>query len=534
VLVTMLMALAVLVLIIACANIANLLLARARSRSREIAVRLAIGAGRRRLFQQLLTETIVLCLCGGTAGTVLAHFAIRYLSSIQIPTDTPIVVAAQLDSRVLMFTLAASVLSAILAGLAPAWQALKPDVAPTLKAGDSTPGGRHRMIGRNVLVAVQVALAVVLLVTSGAFLDAFRRMLVTDPGIRTDHVMMMEFDPALVRYTPEQSREFYRQLLERSRTLAGVRSATLARAIPFRPNFTEEPVVPEGYEFPRDQQSVLVTSNVVDEEYFRTMKTEIVLGRGFGREDTASSRRTAVVNEEFARRYWPGQNAVGKRFRMGVNGPYVEVVGVARTAKYTSLMEAPVPYFYLPLSQNPRTRMTLLVETEREPIAITGALLQTVRSLDQNQPVYNVRALDHYYEQGVLGLALVVLQMVASTGIVGLVLAVVGLYGLIAYSVSRRTREIGIRMAIGADRAGVLRLILRQGFVLCAVGVALGLAFSVPVFTMMSSALAGLGTLSPWTLVVAPCALILVAMAACYVPALRASRIDPNIALRYE
>jgi predicted permease len=533
VLVAMLMTLTGLVLVIACANLANLLLARARSRRREIAVRLAIGASRRRLLQQLLTETMILCLCGGAAGIVLAHAAIRYLASIQIPTDTPLVIAVQLDTRVLAFSLLASLLSAILAGLAPAWHSLKPEVSFTLKTGDVETGSR-RMMGRNALVAVQMALAMVLLITCGVFFDAFRRMLVTDPGIRTDHVMMMEFDPALVRYTPEQSREFYRQLLERTRTLAGVRSATLARAIPFRPNFTEEAVVPEGYEFPRGQRSVMVAANVVDEEYFGTMKTAIVLGRGFTREDTASSRRTALINEEFAKRYWPGQNAIGKRFHIGENNTHIEVVGVARTAKYTSLMEAPVPYFYLPLSQNPRTRMTLLVETGDEPAAITGALLQTVRSLDQNQPVYNVRPLDHYFEQGVLFPALVILQMVGSAGMVGLVLAAVGLYGLIAYSVSRRTREIGIRMAIGANRGRILTLILRQGFLPCGIGVALGLGFSVPMFTMMAAALAGLGRLSPWTLVIAPFALIVVAISACYIPALRASRIDPNLALRYE
>ncbi len=530
----LLLVLAGLVLVIACANVASLLLARARARSREIAVRLAIGAGRGRLVQQFLTESVVLALCGGVAGLAVAYGSIRYLAAIRVPTDTPMAISTQLDDRVLGFTLAVSVVSAVLFGLVPALRSVRPEIAPALKAGEVAPAGRRRHLGRSILVSSQVALSLVLLVISTTLLDAFRRMLVVDPGIRTGQVMMFEFDPSLIGYSADQTRIFYRQLVERTRNLPDVRSVTLSRAVPFRPNFTDEALVPEGYTPPRNQDSVTVSTNSVDEHYFETMKTPILQGRGFTTGDTETSRRVAVVNQEFANRYWSGQDAVGRRFRRGVNGPYVEVVGVARTGKYLSLAETPQPYVYFPFPQKPSSRMTLFVQTEGPPAAMTDPVLRVVHTLDANQPVYNVRPFDTFYEQGVLGPALVVMQMVGSTGLLGLVLALVGLYGLIAYSVSRRTREIGIRMAIGAGRGMVLRMILRQGIALSLAGVGAGLAVSFPVFRMLSSALAGLGVLSPLTLVIVPCALVLITMCACWIPALRASRIDPTRALRYE
>jgi macrolide transport system ATP-binding/permease protein len=530
----MLLSLTALVLLIACANVASLLLARARSRSREIAIRLAIGAGRGRLLQQLLTESLVLAIWGGLAGVAVANGAIRYLAAIQLPTDTPLVIAVQLDQRVLFFAMSAAVVSALVFGLIPAWKTVQPNLTSALKSGDLAAAGPRRLSGRNLLVTVQVALSLVLLVASGALLDAFRRMLILNPGIRTDHLLMMEFDPSMVRYTPDQTREFFRVLADRARSLPGVRSAALSRAIPFRPNFSDEEVIPEGYQFPRGQRSVSVSTNVIDEQYFKTMRTEILRGRGFTVADTAQSRPVAVINDEFARRYWPGQDAVGKRFRLGITGPMLEVAGVARTGKYLQLAEAPQPYVYLPLSQNLRTRMTLFVETAGEPQSMAGPLLQLVRTLDANQPVFNVRSFQTYYDQGALGVPLIVMQMAGSTGAGGLVLAVVGLYGLVAYSVSRRTREIGIRMAIGADRMAVLRLVLRQGFLLSLTGSAAGLALSIPIYRMMAAGLAGLGTLSPWTLVIVPLGLIATTTLACYVPAYRASRIDPLIALRYE
>jgi macrolide transport system ATP-binding/permease protein len=518
--VTLLAALAAVVLLIACANVAGLLLARSRARSREIAIRTAIGAGRGRLAQQFLTEAAVLALCGGLASVALAYGFIRWLGSIRLPTDTPMVLATQVDGRVLAFTLVASVVSALLFGAMPAWR--------------SVAQGRVRTLGRNALVCGQVALSLVLLVTAAALLDAFRRMLVLDPGIRTDHIMMFEFDPSLAGYTPERGTLFLERLIERARALPGVRSAAFSRAVPFRPNFNDREVVPEGFQLPRDRTSISVAANIVDEAYFDTMRTPILEGRAFTRHDTAATRRVAIVNREFATRYWSGQTAVGKRFRLGAGGPPVEVVGVARTGKYLSLSESPQPYLYLPWTQNPATRMTLMVETAGAPAEISGAVLREAHALDATQPAFNVRPLDAFYREGPLGIARVVMQMVGSAGMTGLMLALVGLYGLVAYSVARRTREFGIRMAIGADRWSVLRLVLKQGLTIALIGDAIGLALSIPAFRGLSAAMAGVGEVSPWTLVVVPAALIVVTLAACYLPARRASRIDPAIALRYE
>jgi hypothetical protein len=237
--------------------------------------------------------------------------------------------------------------------------------------------------------------------------------------------MMMEFNPSMVGFTPEQTREFYRRLIDDVRALPGVQAASLARAIPFRPNFTEEAVVPEGYQFPNGLRSATVSSNVVDEQYFETAGTPIERGRAFTALDTADSRRMGIVNSEFARRFWPGQDPIGKRLRLGENGEFVEVVGVARTGKYLSLAETPQPYFYLPFALNPRPRMTLLVLAAAQRADLTEALYSVVRSIDANQPVFNVRRMKTYYEQGVLGPALVVLQMIGATGVVGLALALV-------------------------------------------------------------------------------------------------------------
>jgi putative ABC transport system permease protein len=530
----LLLALSLLVLIIACANAANLVLARSRARAREMAIRLAIGAGRTRLVQQLLTESLVLSIVAAAAGVALALTVIRYLAAIQIPTDTPIVIATRLDLRVLLFALAVAVVSALLAGLAPAWRSAREDLAQSIKTGDSASSGSSRLWGRNLLVAGQVSLAVVLLVISAALLDAFRRMSFLDPGIRTDRVMMMEFDPALARYTDGQTKVFYQQLIDRVRSLSGVRAATLARTIPFRPNFSQEAIVPEDYQLPQGQRSVTVASNVVDEAYFATMGVAMLRGRTFVSADTEATRRVAIVNQEFSRRFCNTEDPIGRRFRLGESGPLIEIVGLARNAKYLTLAESPQPFFYLPLSQNPRSTMTLLVQTEAEPAAIAAPLFEIVRSLDPNQPVYNVRDFQTYYERGVLGTVLVAVQMAGATGAVGLGLALVGLYGLISYAVSLRFREIGIRMAIGASRPQVLKLVLTQGLRLTLSGAVIGMALSFPLFRLLAAQLAGLGNLTHWTLAIAPATMLLIATAACYLPARRASRIDPLQALRLE
>jgi predicted permease len=398
-----------------------------------------------------------------------------------------------------------------------------------------TASARRRTIGRNALVVSQVALSLVLLVASGMLLDGFRKVLVLNPGFRTDHIMTMDFDTSLVRSTPEQSRTFYRNLIDRTRALPGVRSATLSAVVPLAPSQSGQTLIPEGYQFPKGQESISPLSNSIDERYFDVMQTPILRGRAFTANDKADSARVAIVNEAFAARYWPNQDPIGKRIRLDdLKGPVAEVVGLAKTARYIFVAEPPTPFVYLPFAQHPQTRMSILVETYGDPAAIAAPLREVVRSLNPDQPIYNTRTLSNFYQQRAISVVLMILQLVAGMGMLGLTLALVGLYGLIAYSVSRRTQEIGIRMALGAQRSNVVKMVLRQGFLLSIIGIAIGFVASVGVRSILAQGLIGLGTLSPAIMAIVPVALLLVTMAACYLPARRASRTDPIRALRWE
>jgi predicted permease len=533
-LVLMLMALVGLVLLIACANVANLLLARSQARSREIAIRLAIGAGRVRLLRQLLIESLILAMCGCVLGIVVAYGGVRFLQTLKVPTDLPVIIAVQLDQRVFLFSLLAALMSALVFGIAPAWQALKTDLVPALRSAGLTASARRRTIGRNALVISQVALSVVLLVAAGMLFDGFRKILVMNPGFRVDHILTMDFDTSLVQASPA-THNFYRNLIDRARALPGVRSATLSLVVPLAPAQSGQTVIPEGYQFTKGQETAQVFQNAVDERYFDVMQTPIVRGRAFTAGDKADSTRVAIVNQEFAEKYWPNRDSIGKKIRLNdPNGPEFQVVGVAKTAKYLFIAEPPTPFLYLPFTQHPQSRMSILVETYGDPAAIAAPLREVVRSINPDQPIYNTHTLTNFYQQRGTGIFLMILQLVGSMGLLGLVLAVVGLYGLIAYSVSRRTQEIGIRMALGAQRSDVAAMILRQGFVLAIVGIAIGFAASLAVRGILVQGLIGLGSLSPAVLAVVPLTLLLVTMAACYLPARRAAQVDPLRALRWE
>ena len=532
--VVLLLSLSALVLVIVCANVANLFLSRARGRAREIAIRLAIGAGQFRLVRQLMAESLVVAVTGGALGVGLALAAIRYLRSIQIPTDTPIVIDAQVDARVLLFSALIALASAIAFGLVPALQAGRADLVSALKRTGAGTLRRRRILGRQALVVGQIAMSLVLMVAAGLMLEAFRKMTVLDPGFRTERILMMELDPHTIGYSNQQTGEFYRQLVDRTRALPGVRAAALSRATPFRPSFTDAIVVPDGFTLPPGQDGMRTATNTVDAGYFDTMGVAMVGGRPFAAEDTLDSRRTAIVNETFAGTYWPGQDAIGKRLRLGPTGEWTEVVGVARTAKYFNITELPQPHIYLPLSQHETSRLTLLVHTAGDPLATAGPVREVVRTLEPRLPIANTRALRRVYEDGALGMQRLILQLVSSMGILGLCLALVGLYAVVTYSVRTRMREFGVRMSIGASRADILRLVMKESLVLAATGIVLGLLLSVPVERTLSAALAGVGSLSAWVLVVVPAGLILVTMAACLGPAWRAAQVDPTLVLRLE
>jgi predicted permease len=347
--------------------------------------------------------------------------------------------------------------------------------------------------------------------------------------------MLVEFDTSLVRYTPDQTRNFYRHLVDRARGVPGVRSLTLARSIPFVPDQYNTSVVPEGYQFPKGQDTDTMFSNIVDEHYFDTMHTDIVRGRAFTADDKDGSRRVAVVNEEFVKTYWPNQEPLGKRFRLNdANGPWLEVVGVAKTTKYLFIAEPPTKFVYLPFAQNQSNAMLLVAETEGDPASVAAPIRDIAQSIDPDLPVFNVRTLSSFYQQRAISVPWMITEIVGTMGLLGLTLAVIGLYGLIAYSVSRRTQEIGIRMAIGADRRDVLGMILRQGLTLALLGVLIGGAASFVVSRVLAAGLIGLGGMNPMIFVLVPSLLIAVTMAACYIPAKRASSVDPMVALRYE
>jgi macrolide transport system ATP-binding/permease protein len=528
--------LAALVLMIACANVANLMLGRARARSREIAIRVALGVSRMRLLRQLSIESLLLAGLGGALGVGFGYGGIRFLrDSAQaiVPPEIPVVIAAQLDLRVLIFCLAATVVSAKFFGLAPAWQSLRVQLTPALKSAELST--RRRLIGRSALVVMQVALSMVLLVTAGMVEAGVRRILALDPGFRTDHLITMALDTSFVRYTPTQTHRFYRDLVDRAGVLPGVRSVALTDALPLD-RHTRLPVIPEGHAFPPGTDSASVIASVVDANYFATLKTQIVHGRAFSAADDERGRRVVIVNELFAATYWPNQSAIGKRIRLNsAEGQWLDIVGVAKTEKYSNVLEAPMPFLYLPFAQHETPQMTLVVETigaDASPLATP--LREIVRSLDVNQPVFGLRSFTSFYEREATGAPSLIMRTAAGMGLLGLTLALVGLYGLISFSVVRRTREIGIRVAVGAGRLNVLSMFLREGMILAAIGILVGSGASIAVARLLMAGTAGLGAPNAAAYAIVPLLVIGLTFAATYIPARRASKMDPLRALKYD
>jgi predicted permease len=528
-----LLALAGVVLLIACANVMNLMLSRASGRAREIAVRLAVGAGRGRLIRQLLTESLVIAIMGGALGLLVAQAGAQLFSQIRIPTDIPFVIDVKLDPVVLLFALLASVASAILFGLAPALQSTKPDLVSALKAGGAADDRRRRFLGRNALVVAQVTGSLLVLVFATQAYRGAWIILSSPAGFRTDHVLTASFNPTLARDSMEQTKEFYRRLLDQARTLPHVKSAALSQAVPLLGGNPMR-VIPEGVQLPTGTEAVSLLSSAVTDGYFGTIGVPLIEGREFQLTDREDTERVAIINEQFARKYYPNQDVIGKRLRLnGTDGPFVEIVGVAGQSKYLSPFEPPIEYLYLPLAQNPTAAMTLMLQTEGPSAAAARPLRDLVRSLDSRQPIYGVRSIEEVFDVRARKSSDVLLAAIGGLGILGLVLALVGLYGLMTYSVSLRQREIGIRMAVGADPARVVRMVLKQGMVLAGSGVVIGLLLSLAASKPTAAMVGGHGF--NWPLV-ALVTLALLAMAALgvYLPARRASLVDPNTVLRQE
>src|SRR5246127_4005793 len=530
--------LALAVLLVACTNVAGLLLSRARARAREIAVRLALGAGRFRLIRLLLTESLILATLGGVAGAAVGYGVIEWFHSKQsvvFMTDLPNAVPMQMDTRVLIACVALSVLCALLCGLAPALQSTRVDLVNALKSADVDVPGRKRLWGRNMLVVAQVAMSLMLLTASFLMARGFQHDVMQDSNFTKDHLLMTSFDPRLIQYNATQTQQFYKVLAERMRGTPGVQSAALTQNVPLgQTDFDGVTFVPDGFQMPPDRANFSAMMDTVDEGYFETMGIPILRGRAFLASDTADAPRVAIVNTRFVKHFWPGGDAVGKRIRLDSStGTPVEIVGVAETIKYQS-MESPMDFVYMPLAQHPVARMVLMLRTSGDPRQLISPLKDVVRSLDPNLPLLQTRAYEEFYlNQAVYG-PRIAIDLVGSMGLVGLLLAVAGLYGLVAYNVIRRTREIGIRMALGAGRSDVLRLVMGKGLALVGVGTGVGLAMGFAVERLMNSMLFDSGGVDILAYAVVVPTLLLVTMLAAYVPARRASRIAPTEALRYE
>jgi predicted permease len=524
------------VLLVACTNAAGLLLSRARARTREIAVRLALGAGRFRLIRLLLTESLILASMGGLGGIAVGYGGITLLGTFKIPAELPVTLPFRMDTRVLLASLALSVLSALSCGLAPALQSTRADLVTGLKSADVDVPGRKRLWGRNVLVVAQIGTSLMLLTAAFRMVRGFQHSLLQGTGFAKDHLLMARFDPRLVQYNAGQTERFYKLLADRVREAPGVQSAALMRNPPLGlEGFDSLAFVPDGFQMSRDRENFTSTMDTVDKGYFETMGIPIMRGRGVLASDTGDAPRIAVVNEQFAKHYWPGADAVGKHIRLDSRaGTPVEIVGVAETIKYRNTTERPTDFVYMPLAQHPIARMVLLLRSSGDPLQLVKSVKDVVRTLDPNMPMLETRTYEELYRYNAVDGPGAAIEMVGIMGAVGLLLAIAGLYGLVAYNVSRRTREIGIRMAIGAGPGDVMRLVMGKSLVLVGMGTAIGLAMGFAVEQLLNSMLFDAGGVDIAVYLIAVPSMVLVTMLAAYVPARRASRIAPTQALRYE
>ncbi|HJQ32693.1 MAG TPA: ABC transporter permease [Pyrinomonadaceae bacterium] len=526
------------VLLIAATNVANMLLARAASRRKEIAIRTALGAGRWRIMRQLLTESLLLSLAGGTAGLLLALWGVDLLVAFG-PTDLPRVKEVAVDARVLAFTFAVSVLTGLVFGLVPALQTSRPELNETLKEGGrSAAGGAGRRV-RSALVVAEIALSLVLLIGAGLLLRSFFRLQAVNPGFNPEGVLAMQLDLTGPNYQKgAQAISFNDQLLERVRALPGVESAATASAVPVAPDaaFSRLAFAVEG-QAPDPANRNVAFYNAVSPDYFRTMQIPVLRGRVFDEHDVRNAPGVAIVNETLARKYFPGSDPLGRRITLNdvetKEEDWATIVAVVRDTKPRELSGEPAAELYMPYSQQPEPGRVLMVRTTERADAVAAAVRREVLAIDRGLPVYGVRTLPAVMSEAVAAPRFRT-YLLGVFAVLALVLALVGIYGVMSYAVTQRTHEFGVRVALGAQTRDVLRLVVGQGTALALAGVLIGLAASFALTRVMSGLLYGVTPTDPLTFAFISLLLVAVALLACLVPARRAAKVDPLVALRYE
>jgi predicted permease len=531
------------VLLIACANVANLLLSKAAARRHEVAVRLALGASRLRIVRQLLTESLLLALVGGAVGVALAFVLMQLFRLMPPPTGAlPIALQPSLDRHVLAFSLVLSMITGVIFGIAPAWQTSRPDLVPALKDDTAVVDRRGRRFNlKKGLVVVEVALAMILLIGAGLFVRSLRAIQAVDPGIAASELVSAPITINLLRYTKAQGQAFYRQLIDRLEQIPGVSSASIARIALLSGGGRVTGVRVEGRPQPEGVQPGVWSmgrtasyANVVGPGYFDTLGVPLLAGRDFHDGDLEDHPLVAIVNETFARRFFPNDSPLGKRIATGFRnaaGEWTEIIGIARDGKYASLSEAPLPMVYMPLSQRHESGTTLYVRSTMPAAALIPQIRREFQQLEPNLPLPDIQTMNQAIRTQLYPQRMGA-NLLTGFGGLALLLASLGVYGVLAFSISRRRHELGIRMAIGADRRSIFGLVIREGLVLVGIGLAIGMIAAANLTHLLANFLFGVSALDAVTFAMVPAILVIVALVACYLPARRATRLDPVVALR--
>ncbi|MHB8502419.1 MAG: ABC transporter permease [Candidatus Acidiferrales bacterium] len=531
------MAMAGLVLLVACFNIANVLLVRATVRQREMAIRAALGAGHGRLVRQYLTESLLLAFLGGGAGLLLGSWAAGILGSLRLGTDLPIHLDFHPDASVYLFALGTVLLTGMIVGIMPALRAARTDVITVLhEGGRGSSSGPRRQLARNTLVVAQVAGSLVLLVVAGLFVRSLEKAEKISLGFNPDHILNLSVDVDQVGYNESRGREFFQDIENRLPALPGVESVAQAFLVPMGVVSSNDRVWIEDHPLEAGQQPAELEYNMVTPGYFDTLQIPVLRGRKFTAADGEKAPPVAIINQNMAKKFWPNEDALGKRFgTKGASGPFVEVVGIAQDGKYQNVTEAPMPFFYLPIDQSYMSIRTIHVRTSVPPETLALPIESQIHELAPGLPITQVQTMTESL-QGANGFFFFRFgaQLTAIMGLLGLILAVVGIYSVVSYAAVQRTQEIGIRMAMGAAPRDILRMVLRQGLGVVGIGLALGLVVALAGTRVMGSLFLGIKPTDPLTFIVVVLLLTAIALFACWIPAYRATRIDPLVALRYE